>query len=41
MNQEDGQLELASEFAQAREQSGDLAGVIFIHPMQSDQWIQN
>jgi hypothetical protein len=41
MNQEDGQLELALEFARVREQSGDLAGFIFLHPMQSDQWIQN
>ena len=38
---EDGQLELALEFAQVREQSGDLAGVIFLHPTQSDQGIQN
>ena len=37
MNQDDGQLELALEFAQEREQPGDLAGVVFIHPAQSDQ----
>jgi hypothetical protein len=30
-------LELALEFAQEREQPGDLAGVVFIHPVQSDQ----
>ena len=41
MNQQDGQLELALEFAQVREQPGDLAGVIFIHPVQSDQWVQD
>ena len=33
MNQQDGQLELPLEFAQIREQPGDLAGVVFIHPV--------
>jgi len=41
MNQQDGQLELALEFAQIREQPGDLAGVVFIHPVQSDQRVQD
>ena len=41
MNQQDGQLELALEFSQVREQPGDLAGVVFIHPVQSDQRVQD
>src|SRR5437867_4761540 len=41
MNQQDGQLKLALEFAQIREQRGDLSGVIFIHPVQADQWIED
>jgi hypothetical protein len=34
-------LELALEFAQIREQPGDLAGVVFIHSVQSDQRVQD
>jgi len=41
MNQEDGQLELTLEFPQVRQQSGDLAGVVFIHSVQSDQRVQD
>ena len=41
MNQDDGQLELALEFPQVREQPGDLASIVFIHPVQTDQWNQN
>ena len=37
MNQQDGQLELALETAQIREQRRDLAGVIFIHPMKANE----
>ncbi len=41
MNQQDGQLELALQFPQVREQRGDLGGVVFIDPMQPDQRIQD
>jgi hypothetical protein len=37
MNQQDSQLKLALEFPQVREQPRDLAGVVFIHSVQSDQ----
>ena len=41
MNQQDGQLELALEFPQIREQRGDLGGVVFIDPVQPDQRVQD
>ena len=41
MNQHDGQLELALEFPQIREQRGDLGGVVFIHPVQPDKRVQD
>ena len=41
MNQEDGQLELALEFAQVGEQRGDLGGVVLIDPVQADQGIED
>ena len=36
VNQQDGQLELALEFPQIREQRRDLGGVVFIDPVQAD-----
>ena len=41
VNEQDGQLELALEFAQVREQRGDLGGVVFIDAVQPDQRIQD
>jgi len=41
MNHQDGQLELPLELPQIREQRGDLGGVVFIDPMQPDQWVQD
>lgn len=41
MNHHDGQLELALEFAQIREQRGDLGGIIFIHPVQANEWVED
>ncbi len=41
MNQHDGQLELALEFPQIREQPGDLGGVVFIDPVQADERVQD
>ena len=41
MNQEDGQLKLALQFPEIREQRGDLGGVIFIDAVKADQGIQD
>ena len=41
MNHQDGQLELALEFAQVGEQRGDLGGVVFIDPVQADERIED
>jgi hypothetical protein len=41
MNQHDGELEMALEFPQIREQRGDLGGVVFVHPVQADQRVQD
>jgi len=41
MNHHDGQLELPLEFPQIGEQRGDLGGVVFIHPVEPDQRVQD
>ena len=41
MNQHNGQLELSLELSQEGEQRGDLSGVVFVHPVQPYERVQN
>ena len=41
MNQEDGQLKLTLQFPEKGEKCSDLSGVVFIHPVKTDQGVQD